>query len=428
MTRVPLTATTITGTAAMADSPRRGVSRRALLAGGAAALAGGGVGAGVTAAVATAGESPDQHSDGSTQQLHGAEVIDFYGRHQAGVETPMQAFGTFVAFDLLPGVDREALARWMKIWTDDAARLTQGRPALADTDPELATAPARLTVTVGVGPGFVAAAGRTDDAPSWLQPLPEFSIDALEEQWSGGDVVVQVCADDPVTVSHAVRMLSKDSRAFATIRWVQQGFHYSRGTVADGSTPRNLMGQIDGTTNPRPGSDEFTDMVWIAEGPQWLRGGTSLVIRRIRMDMDTWDRTSRRGKEESIGRRLTDGAPLTGANEHDEPDFDAVDDVGFTVIPAWSHIRRARPDDPRQRIMRRPYNYDDGPGVRSVSDSGLIFASYQADVDAQFVPIQQRLADLDLLNEWTVPIGSAVFAVLPGVRTAEEWLGQALLR
>ena len=51
-----------------------------------------------------------------------------------------------------------------------------------------------------------------------------------------------------------------------------------------------------------------------------------------------------------------------------------------------------------------------------VSDSGLIFVSYQADVDKQFTPIQRRLAEMDMLNQWTTPIGSAVFAIPPGCR------------
>lgn len=407
----------------MTDASKRGVRRRTLLAAGAGAVAGGGVGAGVASAAGSSAP-PDSRPEG---RLHGTDTIEFHGPHQAGIATTPPAFGTFLAFDLRAGLDRAALARWMRIWTDDAARLTRGRPALADTEPELATTPARLTVTVGVGARFVAAAGRGDDAPPWLRPLPAFEVDALEDRWSGGDVVVQVCADDPVAVSHAVRMLSKDARAFATIRWIQRGFHHARGSVADGTTPRNLMGQVDGTTNPAPGSDEFSDVVWITDGPSWLLDGTSLVLRRIRIDMDAWDIASRRGKEEAIGRRLSDGAPLTGRHEHDDPDFAAVGEGGFTVIPAWSHIRRARTDDPRQRILRRPYNYDDGPGEHGISDVGLIFASFQADVDRQFVPIQQRLADLDLLNEWTTPIGSAVFAMLPGVVTADDWLGRALL-
>lgn len=408
-----------------AEVPRHGVTRRGLLTGGAAALAGAGAGAGASAVAVAAGrEAPAEQP--AVVPL-GRSTVAFHGPHQAGIDTPPQAFATFVAFDLVRGADREALTRWMRVWTDDAARLAEGRPALADTEPELATAPANLTVTVGVGAGFVGAAGRSADAPPWLRPLPSFAVDALEERWSGGDVVVQVCADDPVTVSHAVRMLSKDARAFATVRWVQRGFLHARGTVADGATPRNLMGQLDGTTNPAPGSAEFADLVWIADGPDWLRGGTSLVLRRIRIELDTWDIVDRRGKEETVGRRLADGSPLTGEREHDEPDFEAVDERGFTMIPPWSHIRRARTDDPRQRIVRRPYNYDDSPGAGSVSDVGLVFASYQADVDAQFVPIQQRLAEQDLLNEWTTPIGSAVFAVLPGVLADGDWLGRALL-
>ncbi len=57
-----------------------------------------------------------------------------------------------------PGAGKEALGRLLPLLTDDARRLTQGRPALADTEPELATDPARLTVTFGFGPGLFAAA------------------------------------------------------------------------------------------------------------------------------------------------------------------------------------------------------------------------------------------------------------------------------
>ena len=86
------------------------------------------------------------------------------------------------------------------------------------------------------------------------------------------------------------------------------------------------------------------------------------------------------------------------------------------MIPDFSHLRRARSEDGSQRIFRRAYNYDGAPGAGEVSDSGLLFVSYQADVDTQFTPIQRRLDDLDLLNEWTTPIGSAVFAIPPGCR------------
>ena len=77
-------------------------------------------------------------------------------------------------------------------------------------------------------------------------------------------------------------------------------------------------------------------------------------------------------------------------------------------------------------MLRRPYHYDVPPPPGQLSDSGQVFISFQADVRTQFVPVQQRLAEVDLLNRWTTPIGSAVFAVLPGVAPGEH-LGQALL-
>jgi dye decolorizing peroxidase len=49
-----------------------------------------------------------------------------------------------------------------------------------------------------------------------------------------------------------------------------------------------------------------------------------------------------------------------------------------------------------------------------------------ADVDRQFVPVQRRLAELDLLNTWATPIGSAVFAILPGCAEGKI-LGASLL-
>ena len=45
----------------------------------------------------------------------------------------------------------------------------------------------------------------------------------------------------------------------------------------------------------------------------------------------------------------------------------------------------------------------------------------------QFLPVQRRLAEADLLNLWTTPVGSAVFAVLPRAPLPGEILGEALL-
>lgn len=89
-------------------------------------------------------------------------------------------------------------------------------------------------------------------------------------------------------------------------------------------------------------------------------------------------------------------------------------------------MRRARSDNEAERIFRRGYNYDERPDDATVSNSGLVFVAFQADVDRQFAPIQQRLSDLDLLNEWTTPIGSAVFAIPPGCAKG-GYIGETLL-
>ncbi|GAA2868419.1 Dyp-type peroxidase [Streptosporangium fragile] len=356
----------------------------------------------------------------------GAATEPFHGAHQAGIATTPQTHGVFVGLDLLPGTGREAIARMMRLLTDDARRLTQGRPALADTEPELAALPSRLTVTFGFGPGLFAAAELEDRRPEAVAPLPPFAIDRLRKEWSGGDLLLQICADDALTLAHALRMTVKDARSFARVRWTQRGFRRSPQTQAPGLTQRNVMGQLDGTVNPRPGTPDFDRAVWVSDGPEWLRGGTTLVLRRIRAEMETWDAADTVAKEFTVGRRLDTGAPLTGQHEHDEPDFGKLDAVGFPVISEQAHIRRARVTDPGMRIYRRVYNYDEGLTERGHADSGLLFASYQADIARQFIPVQRRLAEADLLNEWTTPIGSAVFAVPPGC-SADGWIGETLL-
>ncbi|MBB3159090.1 dye decolorizing peroxidase [Microbacterium proteolyticum] len=402
----------------MRGSPRSagGATRRTFLLGGAVAGVGAAAAVGLDAAVsASAQQQP-------SVPLNGEVTVPFHGEHQAGIDTDAQAHVALVALDLATDVDRAGLQRLMRTLTDDAARLTQGRSALADTEPELATAPARLTVTFGFGPGLVARAAAP--APSWLAPLPAFSIDRLRPEYGDGDLLLQVAADDAVTVAHATRMLLKDARAFATTRWVQHGFRRAHGTERPGTTMRNLFGQVDGTSNPVPGTPAFDDVVWVREG--WLAGGTGMVVRRIAMDLDKWDRLDRPGRDQAVGRFQSTGAPLTGTDEFDEPDFGAKDAVGFPVIAEFSHLRRSRPDDTTQRIFRRGYNYDQTPPAGVVSDAGLLFVSFQADIERQFVPIQRRLDELDLLNEWTTPIGSAVFAVPPGCREG-GYIGEGIL-
>ena len=352
------------------------------------------------------------------QPLFGDHQVAATGPHQAGIITLPTAHVRYLAFTLKEGVDRAALERLFRILTADIEALTRGVSPLADTEPELAELPANLTITVGVGRPLVDRVS-PNLAPAWLGPLPEFSRDQLDPALSDGDIVLQIASDDPTTIAHAARMLLKSVRTFADPHWRQDGFRRARGSEPEHRTMRNLMGQVDGTTNPSPEDNDFADLVWLTEG--WLAGGSAMVFRRIRMEMETWDQVDRVAREEAMGRDLAVGAPITGEHEFDEPDWDAKDSLGFHVIPDYAHIRRAKSEDPRERIYRRAVNYDDG------DEQGLLFVCFQRDPLTQFVPIQQRLDDLDIMNEWITHVGSAVFAMLPGWEPG-GMLGETLLR
>jgi dye decolorizing peroxidase len=149
------------------------------------------------------------------------------------------------------------------------------------------------------------------------------------------------------------------------------------------------------------------------------------VFRRIAMILDTWDQLGTAEKEEVIGRNLSNGAPLTGELETDKPDLDARHPNGLKVIPDFAHIRRAAPVLASERIFRRPFSYEVGTNADGSPDVGLLWTAYQRDIDRQYLPIQQRLAELDLLNQWTLPIGSAEFAIARGAAVGEV-LAEAL--
>jgi dye decolorizing peroxidase len=395
--------------------------RRALLLGGAAAAVGGGT----AAALAARGDGADVAPVAAPPA--GAETVPFHGVHQPGIDThPAQAHAVFLALDLLPGTGRPEVERLLRLLSDDAARLMSARPPLAAEDPELPALPSRLTVTFGFGPGLFDALGRGGDCPAVVRELPAFPTDRLDPRWSGGDLLLQVCSDDPVPLSYAVRRLVRDARSITSVRWTQRGFNPARGSEPVGTTPRNLFGQRDGTANPAPGSPELSEAVWVRDGPPWLVGGSVLVLRRIRMDLDTWDDFGRVGKEMATARRLDTGAPVTGGGEFDEVDPRMVDERGMPVVAASAHVVRAKARNPAERMLRRGYSYDDGPAPDGTPDAGQLFAAYQADAATAFVPVQARLAESDVMNLWITHVGSAVFVIPPGCAPG-EFVGNGLL-
>jgi deferrochelatase/peroxidase EfeB len=404
-----------------ATPSRRGFLGAAL--GTAGALAAGGGGYGV--ARATAAPSPGGH----------AGPVNFYGGHQAGIDTPAQDRLAFAAFDVT-SLDIAALRAMLGSWAAAAAQMTSGQPVGSvetvpqappvDTGEALGLEPAQLTITVGFGPSlFDDRFGLANRRPAALADLPAFPGDVLDPRRSGGDLGVQACSNDPQVAFHVIRNFARIARGTAVTRWSQLGFGRTSTTSTSQATPRNLMGFKDGTNNIK--AEDRADLdafVWVGDETDqpWMRGGSYLVARRIRMLIEAWDADYLADQEQLIGRIKASGAPLGGRDE-----FDGVDLAGKT-IPADAHIRLAAPaSNGGQKILRRGYSFTDGiDPVTGQLDAGLFFLAYQKDPRRQFVPIQATLAANDALNEYIKHTGSALFAVPPGVNAAGDWFGRAL--
>ncbi len=381
----------------------------------------------------------------ASETAKAARAEDFYGDHQAGIATPQQAHAMFLSVDIAKA-DRGVLRELLTVWTETAAALTAGveapeNPADAPgfsvrTDFATGLDPARLTLTFGLGPAvFDERFGLAARRPKHLKALPEFAGDALQSAWSGGDVLVQICADDNQVVSHAFRALRARMPGLGNIRWTQHGF-LSR--PADGGTSRNMFGHKDGTANPKRGTAEFDQAVWVeaADEPEWFHRGSYLVFRKIRMKTADWDMLALAEQNNIIGRRRSDGAPLSGEREADPVDLTKRLANGELAIPADAHIRLVN----GITMLRRGYSYDYGtllstaPGAATGEaehthapgtpehthsghdklDAGLLFSAYMNNPPEQFIKAQTALAATDRLDAVIQHTGSAFFAIPPG--------------
>ncbi|MFE0746571.1 iron uptake transporter deferrochelatase/peroxidase subunit [Streptomyces goshikiensis] len=403
-------------------------SRRALLGWGGAGLALGAAAAGGTVAALRSGT--DTVPAGMT-----GSAVPFHGEHQAGIASAVQDRLHFAAFDVTTK-DRAALVRLLKDWTRAAERMTAGLPVGEgavgglpqappdDTGEALGLKPNRLTLTIGFGPGLFAKDrfGLEDKRPEALVDLEQFPGDNLDPARSGGDLCVQACADDPQVAVHAIRQLARIGFGKTAMRWSQLGFGKTSSTTPDEQTPRNMMGFKDGTRNISGTDTAALDKhVWVAsgDGADWMTGGSYLVARRIRMHIETWDRTPLQEQEDIFGRDKAEGAPVGKPREHDAPFLKAM--------KPDAHVRLAHPDsNDGATILRRGYSFTDGTDGLGRLDAGLFFLAYQRDVRKGFVRIQRALSKSDSLNEYIQHVGSAVFAVPPGVRDTDDWWGRTL--
>jgi dye decolorizing peroxidase len=411
------------GDAQDAAAPRDGLSRRRLLGtAGATGLVLGAAGGAVGYAAAPSPATP--------LTSLGAEEVMFHGKHQPGITTRVQSRGHLVAFDLAPGAGRKEAAALLRRWSETARRLMAGEPAgQDDTDIARDAGPSSLTVTFGFGHGFFGRTGLEKQRPVALDPLPDFSSDQLDKKRSNGDLWVQIGADDALVAFHALRAIQKDAGSAARVRWQMNGFNRSPGATAQPMTARNLMGQIDGTRNPKPGESDFDQRIFVpASGePAWMSNGSYAVVRRIRMLLDDWEKLSVKAQEDVIGRRKSDGAPLSGGDETTEMDLEKVDAEGNLAVPINAHARITRPDqNGGAAMLRRPFSFHDGIDADGVPDAGLLFVCWQADPLRGFVPVQRKLDRGDALSRFIRHEASGLFAV-PGGAAEGEYVGQRLL-
>jgi deferrochelatase/peroxidase EfeB len=407
------------------------LSRRNLLKGAVAGAAG----TALTGGLLAAGARHDAHNAAQAAPT-APPSVPFHGVHQAGLvtPTPAQRYSTHVALDATAGSRADLVALFQTL-TDRARFLTAGGtpPDLgvgsppSDSDILGPVVPADgLTVTVSVGHTlFDERYGLGSAKPAGLTAMRSFPNDSLEPAKVGGDLFLQLCANSPDTVHHALRDIAKHTRGGMQIRYRMDGFISPPRPTG---TPRNLLGFKDGISQPAPA--DYERLIWIQPGgpdPAWAVGGTYHVVRLIRMLVEFWDRVNINEQETMFGRRRDSGAPLDGSNEFDTPNY-AADPKGET-IPLTAHMRLANPRTPQtdnSRLLRRAYNYSDGTDENGNLEVGLIFACFQQNIARQFEATQTRLID-EPLTDYIQPYGGSYFIALPGVRDTHDWYARALL-
>ena len=335
----------------------------------------------------------------------------FYGAHQAGIATPAQDRLVFGAFDLTLD-DAAELRELLRAWTA-AARAHDRRASRS-----AGVAASREAPPVDTGEAVGLPAGAADRHRSASGPACSTNGFGL----AGRAARAALRAARPAARRRAragalrrrpLRPGLRRRPAGRVPRRPQPRAHRARrgGAALDRSsasaarrrprstqaTPRNLHGlqgrheQPHGRRRRRDGAH-----VWVGddEPQRWLRGGTYLVARRIRMLIETWDRTSLGDQEQTIGRVKTSGAPLTGSARarHGRPRRAArrrrTGDRRRRAHPARRRRGRTAASASCAAATRTPTASTPRPGEL---DAGLFFIAFQRDPHAQFVAIQRRL-------------------------------------
>ncbi|WKE69160.1 Dyp-type peroxidase [Streptomyces sp. WP-1] len=357
----------------------------------------------VTGAMMAAGLTAGCTADANGPGRHGASArttetrVPALGPHQAGVTLPQPAQGNLliVVADIGTTVPVEPLL---------AELGASIRTLTAGTDPRLlGLSPGDLTVTVGVGPRLVRAAGASLPGAT---DLPRFSRERIAPGARGGDLLLQICASDPLVVPVAAAALLDRAGDRVRERWRQSGRRGTNVPVGtDLAAPRNLLGFIDGIVGPHTAAEQRRDL-WLT-GPPAVTGGTLAVVRRMELDLPRFAALSVAEQEAVFGRRRSSGVPLSGGTAASGPDLGAKTPDGRYLVPANAHVRRAHANVVGAGLMlRRSYSVDEPA-------PGLLFISFQNDLRT-FTATLTHMDAADALLDFTTTTAGGTFLILPG--------------
>ena len=201
----------------------------------------------------------------------------------------------------------------------------------------------------------------------------------------------------------------------------------NQSTSVTQTTPRNLFGFKDGTSNLKAEDPALLDEhVWVpprGRAADWMVGGTYLVARRIRMHVEVWDRTSLVEQETLIGRRKGSrrAAGRGGRVRRARPGRDQRRTATPAIDPV-AHIRLASPErSTASGSCAAATTSPTAPTASATSTPACSSSRSSATPHRQFVPMQRALAAKDEMMEYIEHTGSALFACPPGVAEGGYW-------
>lgn len=360
--------------------------------------------------------------------------------HQAGiVNRPPEH--VIVAALTLPADGAAAVAALAQLRDIESQELTSILPPEDAGSPKTQTGPetgeigfangfdrAHLTITTGFSSSAYDKLGIAPNIrPQDLVPISWDKLGDSPTQPIEGDVVLQVCSDDPYLCEHVLHRIVYELVGQVTLVWAQVGVqrYTSRQGRTNRAEGRALTGFIDGTSNLDPKDCQGTDPTLIfvdpaavgsypalppaspapaygqptpasfpadlreppASEPDWAKFGSYMVVRSTLLDFNKWDGSPLGAQEQSVGRFKFSGSFLDltddPENLNSPPAFASNPQNAATPITA--HVRKANPrgpSDDQRRIFRRGYPLINGSPTGI--DRGLLFIAFGRTISTQF--------------------------------------------